>query len=78
MSDERKKRRKPHPIRMTIFMLLWAFIGMLFPIPAILFTRYTTTNDAGGLTEQMMYEGALFGAILGFAFEQLIRIGQRD
>jgi hypothetical protein len=63
---------------MTVFMLIWAVIGMLFPVPAMLFPRYTTTNDAGRLMEQMQWEGALFGAIVGFALEQLIRIGQRD
>jgi hypothetical protein len=63
---------------MTIFMLLWAFIGMLFPVTAILFPRYTTSNDIGRLMEQVQWEGALFGAIVGFALEQLIRIGQRD
>ncbi|HXY33436.1 MAG TPA: hypothetical protein VEI07_04365 [Planctomycetaceae bacterium] len=71
-------KRKPHPIRMTVFMLLWAFIGMLFPVPAMLFPRHTTSNDVGRLMEQMQWEGALFGAIVGFAIEQLIRIGQRD
>jgi hypothetical protein len=57
---------------MAVFMLLWAFIGMLFPVPAMLFPRHVTTNDTSQL------EGALFGAIVGFALEQLIRIGQRD
>ena len=62
---------------MTVFMLLWGFIGMLFPIP-VFFRGPVSTNDAGRFMEQDLLVGALIGSIVGFALEQLIRIGQRD
>jgi hypothetical protein len=71
-SDDPAPKKKPHRIRLTVFMLMGAGFGLLFG------------SIGGGRGDPTVWEDvmplvyAMGGALNGIATELLVRWGQRD
>jgi hypothetical protein len=68
MSDEPKKRRRGHPIRLAVFVLIGAGLCAMFS-PSI---QGHGQQMASALTRQMAY--IVCGALVGAASELFVRI----
>jgi hypothetical protein len=72
-------RKKPHVIRMAVFMLIGVYFGMIFG-PAItgLLRGPVTTNDAGRVATEDALICAVAGSLAGIVVERLVRAAQHD
>jgi hypothetical protein len=71
MSDEPAPNRRPHPIRLTVLMLICAGI-------ALLFSPVAGGRDPSGWQSSIPLISAIGGSLGGIALEFFVRWGQRD